>query len=401
MGRLIAVGIRQVAAGGNRDGLVDMLLTLTPDQEFFRDTTARFLNDQIPTSRLRQLRNDPAGFERDYWRRGTELGWTSLLVSEADGGGSVSGDGAVDLGLVAYEFGLHAAPGPLLDCNVAAFALSRYGGEAHRGALDGLLTGAAIASCCIGAAPWRLAPGVEIAIRRDGDEVVIDGLARPAESASEAAYLLVTGRTIGRLTQVLAPVSAPGVTVKPLKSLDVTRRFSAVRFENVRVPAAAVLGEIGGAEAAFDRQAQAAGVILAAESVGAMEAAFQMTMDWAFNRYTFGRALASYQALKHRFADMKSWLEAAHAISDRAAAAFAAEADDAAELTSAARAFIGRYGVELAQDCVQLHGGIGVTYEHDLHFFLRRLTLDRLLYGAPDDHHQLIAEAEIHREDAA
>jgi alkylation response protein AidB-like acyl-CoA dehydrogenase len=242
---------------------------------------------------------------------------------------------------------------------------------------------------------------VGVEIRREGGEVVINGLARPAESAGQAEHLLVTGLGDGGLTQVLVPASAPGLTIKPLKGLDVTRRFAAVGFKDVRLPASALVGAFGGAEAAFSRQVEAAGVILAAESVGAMEAAFDMTLEWAFNRYTFGRPLASYQALKHRFADMKSWLEAAHAIADRAAAAVATEAEDAGELVSAARAFIGHYGVELAQDCVQLHGGIGVTYEHDLHFFLRRVTLDRLLYGGPSDHLRRIAEIEIEREEAA
>ena len=128
----------------------------------------------------------------------------------------------------------------------------------------------------------------------------------------------------------------------------------------------------------FRSQGRLAGVILTAESVGAMDSAFEMTLAWAFDRYTFGRPLASYQALKHRFADMKSWLEASHAMSDAAAAAVAARADNAADLVSAAKAYIGENGVELAQECVQLHGGIGVTYEHDLHFFLRRVTLDRM-----------------------
>ena len=149
------------------------------------------------------------------------------------------------------------------------------------------------------------------------------------------------------------------------------------------------------------RQAQVAAVLLAAESVGAMEAAFAMTVQWAFDRYSFGRPLASYQALKHRFADMKSWLEASHAISDAAAAAVSANAADAAELVSAAKAYIGEYGVELAQDCVQLHGGIGVTAEHDLHFFLRRITLDRTLYGTPGDHRQRLADMAVGREKAA
>ena len=110
-----------------------------------------------------------------------------------------------------------------------------------------------------------------------------------------------------------------------------------------------------------------------------MQAGFDMTVEWAFDRYSFGRPLASYQALKHRFADMKSWLEASHAISDEAADAVAAGAPDAAELVSAAKAYIGDYGAELLQDCVQMHGGIGVTFEHDLHLFLRRHTVDRAL----------------------
>jgi alkylation response protein AidB-like acyl-CoA dehydrogenase len=378
-----------------------MLLTLSSDQELFRDTTARFLTDRVPTSRLRQLRDDPAGFDRAYWTQGAELGWTMLLAAEDEGGGSISGQAALDLSIVAYEFGRHAAPGPLVDANVAVAALSGLPGEIHRQALASLLSGEALASCCIGAAPWPLGRGAGIEIRSEGAEVVVEGMARPAESAAQADHLLVTGRSGGRLTQVLVPSAAAGVAAKPLKTLDVTRRFAEVRFDQVRVPAAAVLGEIGGADAAFARQLQVAGVILAAESVGAMASAFDMTMEWAFNRYTFGRALASYQALKHRFADMKSWLEAGHAISDRAAAAVAADAENAGELVSAARAFVGTYGVELAQDCVQLHGGIGVTYEHDLHFFLRRVTLDRTLWGSPADHRQLIAELEIAREEEA
>ena len=157
----------------------------------------------------------------------------------------------------------------------------------------------------------------------------------------------------------------------------------------------------GRADAQVRRQIENAAVILSAESVGAMDAAFDMTLDWAFGRYTFGRALASYQAIKHRFADMKSWLEASHAISDAAAEAVADQTRLAAETASAARSYIGVQGPELAQDCVQIHGGIGVTYEHDLHFFLRRVTLDSLLYGTPAEHRRLIAALQIDKEKAA
>jgi alkylation response protein AidB-like acyl-CoA dehydrogenase len=388
-----------------------MLHELTSDQDMIRDTTARFLSDRAPLAKLRKLRDDPVGFDPDYWTSGAELGWTMLLVSEEDGGGSVSGNGGVDLSLIAYEFGKHAAPGPLVDCNVVASALSGQQGDLQRAVLQDLLSGAGIASACLGAAPWMQEPwmkdgGASVTIRRDGDDVLIDGSVLPVESAMQASHLLVTGMsgagiTGGGITQVLVPTNAPGVTIKPLKAIDVTRRFARVDFVGVRAPASALIGAYGGAEAQVGRQVQIAAVILTAEAVGAMDAAFDMTIDWAFNRYSFGRALASYQALKHRFADMKSWLEASHAISDAAAKAVGNQSSSAAELASSAKSYIGVQGVELAQDCVQMHGGIGVTYEHDLHFFLRRITLDSLLYGTPAQHRRMIAAMQINQEIAA
>ena len=379
-----------------------MWYILSSDQELLRDTTARFLSDRVPLSfQRKELRHHPAGFEPDYWTTGAELGWTMMLVAEDDGGGSVSGRGAVDLAMIAYEFGRHAAPGPLVDCNVVASALTGQAGDLPRAALGEILTGAAIASSCLGFAPWQRPDEAGISIRRDGGDLVIDGALRPVESAGQARYLLVTGRSDGGMTQVLVPANAPGIEIKALKSMDVTRRFAAVSFDNVRAPADALIGNFGQAAAQVARQVQNACVILSAEAVGAMDAAFQMTVDWAFDRYTFGRALASYQALKHRFADMKSWLEASHAVSDATAEAVADQTSIAAETASAAKSYIGEKGPELAQECVQLHGGIGVTYEHDLHFFLRRVSLNRLLYGTPADHRRLLARIRIEAENAA
>ena len=375
--------------------------SLTSDQELLRDTTSRFLSDRAPLSQLRKDRNHPAGFEPEYWTSGAELGWTMLLVSEDDGGGSVSGRGAADLALIAYEFGRNAAPGPLVDCNVVASALSGQQGDLQREALGQIISGAAIATSALGAAPWQRQHEATVSIRRDGGDVVIDGAVRPVESAKQAGYLLVTGRSEGGMTQVLVPTETAGLEIRGLKGMDVTRRFGSASFDGVRLPTSALVGEFGRADDQVARQVQVAAVILSAESVGAMDVAFDMTLDWAFHRYTFGRALASYQALKHRFADMKSWLEASHAVSDAAADAVADRAPEAAETASAAKVYIGEQGPELAQDCVQLHGGIGVTYEHDLHFFLRRVTLDRLLYGTPAEHRRLLAQLQIAREKAA
>ncbi len=175
-----------------------------------------------------------------------------------------------------------------------------------------------------------------------------------------------------------------------MKSVDLTRRFSIVTFDGVRVPAAQVVGEVGDAAAAVRRQLQYALVLCAAESVGAMQRAFDMTLEWTFDRYSFGRPLASYQAIKHRMADMKAWLEGSHAITDQAAIAVSKSSASADELARVAKAFVGEFGSELMQEGVQLHGGLGVTFEHDVHIFLRRHTIDRTLFGTPAHHRQMI-----------
>jgi alkylation response protein AidB-like acyl-CoA dehydrogenase len=141
-------------------------------------------------------------------------------------------------------------------------------------------------------------------------------------------------------------------------------------------------------------------VVQLAEMVGAMNRALDMTVEWSFDRYSFGRPLASYQELKHRFADMKLWLEASHAIADGAARAVEDDTREAWDLLSAGKAYVGHYGVELMHDCVQIHGGIGVTFEHDLHLYLRRVTVDSLQYGSVTEHRERLTAA-LEREEAA
>lgn len=367
-----------------------MQLTPSPDQQAFRDSTARFLRDKAPLAAVRGLRDDADGFDRGFWRRGAELGWVSLLVGEDNGGGSISGSGLLDLALVAHEFGRTAAPGPLVPCNLVAGALSTAGGHTS---LDGLLDGSLAGAWCAGeAGPGGGLGATALTVDVDGDSLVLQGEKRPVEAAEVADVLLVTGRTGEGLTQVLLPSDTPGVTITPLQSVDLTRRFASVRFSGVRVPKSSVVGQVGKAEPEFERQLRQALVLSNAESLGAMQTGFDLTMAWLADRYSFGRPLASYQAIKHRMADLRTWLEASYAIAESAAGAVAGESPDADRLLSAAKAYIGHYGGELLQDCVQLHGGIGVTFEHDLHLYLRRQTANRALYGTPAEHRARLTE---------
>jgi len=373
-----------------------MLLQPTEDQAFFHETTTRFLDEFAGVAQVRAFRHDPVGHDRDLWRRGAELGWTSFLVDERHGGGSVSGAGLVDLTLVAHEFGHHAAPGPLIPCNVVAGLLSRA--DAHHDTIAALLAGTTVAAWALAEpVPHDALGTVTLEVREDGDELVLTGSKRPVEAAVGADVFLVTGRSAGGLTNVLVPSATPGLTVTPLKGIDISRRFATVTFDEVRVPRSAVVGSIGGAADGVEWGRLHSIVIACAESVGAMQHGFDMTVEWSFDRYSFGRPLASYQALKHRFADMKTWLEASHAITDEAAAAVAADEPDAGELVSCAKAYIAEYGPELMQDCVQIHGGIGVTFEHDLHLFMRRVVVNRMLDGTTEEHRARIASFAIAR----
>ncbi|MFI7530218.1 acyl-CoA dehydrogenase family protein [Nocardia salmonicida] len=367
-----------------------MLLKLTAEQEFFRATTEKFLRAHISPDEIRRLRDVPSGFDLDYWRRGADLGWTSLFVPETVGGGTLSGRPLVDFTLIAFEFGRHAAAGPLIPSNIVAATLSQT--NTHLPVLAELLSGTTIATWCHAQArSGKAFDAIDLEIREVGDELLPEGSSRPVEYAGAADQLLVTGHADGGLTQVLLPANTPGIAIGPLQSVDLTRRFSTVTFTDVRISRDALVGESGAAAHQVTRQLHVALVAQCAETVGAMQAGFDTAVEWATDRYSFGRPLASYQALKHRFADMKSWLEAAHAICDSAAEAVDSNSSDAAELVEVAKAYIGHYSVELLQDCVQLHGGIGLTFEHDLHLFLRRATVNRALYGTPAEHRQRIA----------
>jgi alkylation response protein AidB-like acyl-CoA dehydrogenase len=367
-----------------------MELELTDDQELFTQTTAKFLDGEASPTELRTLRHDPTGFSPAYWRHGAELGWTSLLVSEEDGGGSISGSGAKDLALVSHQFGRFAAPGPLQPANVVAAALSKRGSpEQKADVLPGLLSGETIGAWCWSEPPPHDRLGnVAMTASITDEGYVLNGRKGPVEAGAQADHLLVVAHTDGSPVQFMLPSGTPGVTVVPAQGLDLTRRYAEIHFEDVRVSRESLLGDAASAPDDIEWQLQLANLMQMHEMVGAMEKAFEITLEWMFNRYSFGRPLASYQELKHRSADMKAWIEVGHGIADAAALHVDSRDDRAGEFTSAGKAYLGVYGVDVLQDCVQIHGGIGVTFDHDMHLYLRRVIVNSLLFGTVSDHRQ-------------
>jgi alkylation response protein AidB-like acyl-CoA dehydrogenase len=354
----------------------------------FASTAQSFLEKEASLRRVRELHAAGLSFEPEWWRRAAELGWTSLLVPEELGGGSVSGDGVEDLAVIAELIGKTVAPGPLHPVStVLAGLVDADQNDRHATTIAALVSGEVVASWAVyePGKPWApLACTVTATPTKTGFR--IDGVKDRVEAGAESGFLLVAARCDEGIRQFLVATNAPGVTVEPQRSIDLVKRYARVTFDGTEIDTSAAVGTAAQTPALIGRQSQIAVALQCAEVVGILDTVLEFTIQWAFDRYSFGRPLASYQALKHRFADLKIWLEACRATTRAAVAEVATRSPGADMAVSVAKSYVGEHASGMVQDCIQLHGGIGVTWEHDLHLFLRRVTLYRSMFGTPEDH---------------
>jgi alkylation response protein AidB-like acyl-CoA dehydrogenase len=364
----------------------------SPELLLFASTTQSFLEKEASLSRLRELHAAGTSFEADWWRRAAELGWTSLLVPEELGGGSVSGDGVADVALVAELAGKTVAPGPLHPVSTVLAGLAESP-ENHEAKIESLVSGELVASWAVyePGRPWApLDATVTATCTPSGYR--IDGVKDRVEAGAESAVLLVVAQCDGALRQFLVPTDAPGARIEPQRSVDLVKRYARVHFDGVEVDESAVVGTADQTPALIARQSQIAQVLQCAEVVGILDTVLGFTIQWGLDRHSFGRPLASYQALKHKYADLKIWFEACRATTRAAVAEVAARSPGADMAVSVAKSYVGERAPGMVQDCIQLHGGIGVTWEHDLHLYLRRVTLYRSMFGTPEDHNLRVYE---------
>jgi alkylation response protein AidB-like acyl-CoA dehydrogenase len=357
-----------------------------PERMLFASTTQSFLEKEASLTRLRELHAAGTSFEADWWRRAAELGWAGLLVPEDLGGGSVSGDGVADLALVAELAGKTVAPGPLHPVSTVLAGLADAP-ENHGATIESLVSGVVVGSWAVyePGKPW--APlDASVTATPTATGFRLDGVKDRVEAGAESAVLLVVAQSEGAVRQFLVATDAPGVRIEPQRSLDLVKSYARVHFDGVEVDASAVVGSADQTAALIARQSQIAQVLQCAEVVGILDTVLGFTIQWGFDRHSFGRPLASYQALKHRYADLKIWFEACRATTRAAVAEVAARSPGADMAVSVAKSYVGERAPGMLQDCVQLHGGIGVTWEHDLHLYLRRVTLYRSMFGTPEEH---------------
>lgn len=359
------------------------------EQEMLRAATRRYLEQASPTARVREVASSELGYDPSVVRDGAELGWSGLALPEELGG---AGGSIVDLVVIAEELGRLVQPGPFLASTVVALSVAEYGSAAQRAeVLPRMISGETCATWCF-AEPGGVwdAEGVTLEGKASGVEIELRGTKRYVQDAQVADWLLVTARVEGVLTQVLVERDTPGIDVVPLSTLDITRRLCDVTFERARVPATAVLGGPGTADVAVERQLQAAAVLLCAESVGGAGRLLELTVQYAKDRVQFGRPIGSFQAIRHKCANMLVWLEASKAATNYAALAHQDRLPDAAHAASIAKSYVGEAFAKLAGEALQIHGGIGFTWEHDVHLYLRRAKSNEVLYGDPAWHRERI-----------
>ncbi len=367
---------------------------VTEDQRALLDVSERFMGQTCPLTVVRDPEARNGAFLASYRRQAAELGWFSMLVPEALGGGNISGNGVLDAALIAYKRGGLLQPGSYVGTNVVACAVAAAGSdELRRQVLGPLVAGEVSASWAVASADANGEPdgGVTAEVTADGG-LVLNGAKTAVQDVEPLSWLLVTCRTSAGPAQAVVAAETAGVTVTELDALDISRRFAEVRFDNVAVAPSAVVGIPGAIADLLGQQLALAAVLTAAESVGAMDHELNMTVEYAKDRIAFGRPIGSFQAVKHVLADMSLAVEMAKAVVGAAARSLGDDDGYGEEAASIAKALVGESSIELAQNCFQVFGGIGYTWEHDQHLYLRRLTTDAGLFGDAAWHRERLCQ---------
>jgi alkylation response protein AidB-like acyl-CoA dehydrogenase len=367
-----------------------MYFDLTDEQQAIRATARDFLAARFKSERIRELAASDDGTDEAGWREMSELGWPGLALPEEWGG---QGLGIVELAVLFEEMGYALAPSPLLSNTVVGLALAHCGSDEQRERyLRPLALGDKRGTPALWDAGSPATPGgFTMPARTDGDGIVLDGEKVLVLDAAGADFFLVASAD-GRRHIVAG--DAEGVTVTAETSIDLTRRLSSVRFEGVRVGAADTLP---GSELDYFPVFQRICVALAAESTGIAQRAMEMAVSYAKDRQQFGRPIGAYQAVSHRCAQMLLETENSRSAVYGAAWAADAEPESLPLAASMAKAYASDAGWRVPNASIQVHGGIGFTWEHDLHFFLKRGRANAAMFGDAKWHRERVADAVLAR----
>jgi alkylation response protein AidB-like acyl-CoA dehydrogenase len=365
---------------------------LTEEQRALQESTRGLLAAKATVEITRRLLDDGNDFDPGLWRQGAELGWPALAVAEEYGG---LGQHLVELVVVGVEHGRFLLPSPFIPTVVVADAVAAVTTDVLRE----LLAGSASATWAFGerGRPWSV-DSLALRARTTRGGYVLTGEKAHLQDAGFARWLLVDAILDGQPARFVVPAHTAGVSLQREQTLDVTRALYDAAFDEVTLPSDSLLSTGPEAACAIDRSTQLAIVLACAELVGIGERLLEMTVQYVKDRVQFGRPIGSFQAVKHKCATMRLWVQAATAATYYAAMAMDEQAHDHARAVSVAKAYTSDAICRVAGEALQLHGGIGFTWEHDLHLYIRRARTNALLYGDTTHHRELLCRTTEHKQ---
>jgi alkylation response protein AidB-like acyl-CoA dehydrogenase len=375
-----------------------MEFSFSEDQNELRRAARRFLEAESSEERVRAAMDTERGYDEAVWERlSEELAWTALTIPEEYGGLGMS---PLDQYALLEEMGRSLLCSPFFStvC-LGANALMLGGSEAQKERyLPGVAAGETTATLAYGEANNRMdADGIETTYGPTDDGYVLSGGKRYVIDGHTADLLIVAARQENSsgaegVSLFLVPADTEGVGREWTPTMDQTRRLAAIELDGAVVSAEALLAEEGRGWDLCERTLDLARIALAAEQVGAAERCLEMSVEYAKVRKQFGRAIGSFQAIKHKCADMLTMIESARSAAFYASALAAQGEADLREAASSAKAFCSDTFFHCAAENIQIHGGIGFTWEHPAHLYFKRAKASETLFGAPSFHRERVAE---------
>jgi len=379
---------------------------LNEEQEMLKTMARDFLANECPMSRVRELMEDETGFSADLWKKMADVGWLGLVLPEEYGG---AGMNFRDLTVLLDEMGRQVFPSPFISTLLyVGMPILNFGTEEQKKELlPKICSGEAV--CTLAAleddGDWW-ADSIKVRADRRGDSYVINGTKLFVPDAQAANYMLIAARTKrtenpeeGITLFLLDTSEVWGMLTTPLKTMDETRKLYEVVFMNVPIPAKNILGELHQGWPIMKYIELHTTAALCAEMVGAGERAFEMTVDYLKERVAFGVVIGSFQALQHRAADLAIGLEYSRSLMEWAAENIKENHPDAATSVAMAKSFCGDTCKKVVAEGIQMHGGIGFTWDHDMHLYFKRIWVDDNAFGDSIYQRELVAKAldDIHQ----
>ena len=368
-----------------------MDFSLTEEQTMLQDSVAKFIDNDYDFEKRQAIAESDKGYSEELWQMFAELGWTSVPFSEEDGG---FGGGPIDIMLMMEQFGRGLVVEPYLPNVVLAGGVLRRLAtpEQKEKWLTPLIEGSKQAAFAFTEpqARYTLADIATVA-KADGDNYVLNGQKAVVLNGGTADFLIVPARTSGEpkdengITLFVIDADNAGLSRQPYATVD-AHQAAEITLDNVRVPAANILGETGQAYATIDAVIDEATLAVCAEAVGIMQTLLAKTVEYSKSRVQFGVPIASFQALQHRMVDMLMGCEQSKSLLLWATMANQDGSADAKQAISALKYQIGTTGRKVGQEAVQIHGAMGVSWEMDVAHYFKRLSSIEILFGSADYH---------------